>query len=161
MISQEEQTRRQLAQLPLEKLWDMAHLHFSFRDDAPSDSVTGANLVRKLACELTGYDDFYNRAIPPLPSEPLWYLGHGSTAAYEDLKARFPGIISYLAQVSSHPPRNLWNQVARFDLWATFEGLLKSAAATGHVIENWLQVEQDLRVIAAQEHLNKRKAAQA
>lgn len=161
MNSHEEEARRRLSQLSPEALWNIADLRFSFRDDAPADTVESANLTRRIACELTGYQEFYDRPTPPLPSEPLWYLGNGRTPAYEELQTKYPGIVCYLSKVSSHPPRVLWCYVARFDLWAAFEGLLQSAAASGHVIEDWWQVERVLLAIAVREHLNTLKSTLA
>lgn len=159
MISTEEQARHRLSQLSPEELWEIADMHFSFRDDAPADQVVGYNLTRRIACELTGYQEFYSRATPPLPSEPLWYLGNGRTQAFEELQTKFPSIVRYLSQVSVHPSKIFWCYVARFDLWAAFEGLLQSAAATGRVIKDWQQVERDLLANAVREHLNSQKSS--
>lgn len=51
MNSHEEEARRRLFQLSPEALWNIADLRYSFRDDAPADTVESANLTRRIAFE--------------------------------------------------------------------------------------------------------------
>jgi hypothetical protein len=147
--------RNSLAELSLDALWGVAELRFSFRDDAPVDWVVGANLQRRIAIELTSYDELHSKPIPPLPATPFGYTGQGALAAFNYLQLRRVGIPSYFLPAQPHPQRGLWNQLARLELWALFETILNAAADACHEVDDCRQVECDLLDIAVKEPLAK------
>jgi hypothetical protein len=149
----EAEIRQHMAIEPLDDLWARACMHISFRDDAPADFVANSNLIRAIACDLTGYVEFWARPMKPVPSDAAWVWGREDRAAYDQLCADYPAIAEYFAWSKAAPSTYFWRQVARFDMWRDLELMLTEATSLRSKVTDWTDVEDKLMDLAVQTHL--------
>ena len=60
-VIDEKQIRQKLMSHSLEELWEIADTRFTFAADAPDDMVRRHHIERRIAADLTGYDEFYSK----------------------------------------------------------------------------------------------------
>jgi hypothetical protein len=155
----ETNVRQEFANLSKPELWDIADLRFLFRDDADSEMVKRYAMRRRVAMELSGYDDFYDGNRKPeftVPDDPLWCSGLTSNPAYDFVNTTYPGITDYVAWARACPPAYIWKRVARYDQWLLMERTLKAAHSERQRIQYWPEINDALLHAAIRQHLGLR-----
>lgn len=146
----------QYRSLPIEQVWDMAHFHICFRDDAPIEIMERHNIFTSVAQEMVRLSEWRNnRPEPtlPLPKDARWVWGSIDLDTYTEVHAKYPGILSYFKTSQTAPSANLWNWVSRYNQWAAIERDLMRAQGRGEEVTDWREYEGRIRTHLERVHL--------
>ncbi|MDD0815315.1 hypothetical protein PSQ39_11795 [Curvibacter sp. HBC28] len=141
---------------PIEEVWEMADFSLCFMDDTPVEIMERFTIRKDVARELTRYHEWrYQRPAPtlPIPKDADWVWGGVDLETYTEVKARYPGILTYFASSNSAPRHTLWFWISRFDQWAALERDLMHLLACGEQVEDWNDYEANVRKHLERVHL--------
>lgn len=158
-VIDEKQIRQQLMSHSLEELWEIADMRFTFSADAPGDMVRRHHIERRIAAELTGYDEFYAKRAQQLPGNPAEVAGQYGTSLVDWVRVNYPGVAAYFKWAQVSPSYFTLSQVSRFGLWAHFEQVLIAAHRAQKPIEDWWEFDRDMLAVAVRGHLAARRAS--
>lgn len=151
--------RQGLMNHSLEELWDIADMRFTFSADAPGDMVRRHHIERRIAAELTGYDEFYAKRAQPLHENLGDVTGQNGTPLVAWVRINYPGVAAYFKWAQVSPSHFTLSQVTRFGLWAHFEQALITAHRAQKPIEDWWEFDRDMLAVAVREYLATRRAS--
>lgn len=157
-VIDEKLIRQRLMNHSLEELWDIADTRFTFTADAPGDMVRSHHIHRRIAAELTGYDEFYAKRAHQLPENPGEITGQDGTPLVDWVRVHYPGVAAYFRWAQVSPSHFTLSQVSRFGLWVHFERALITAHQAQKPIEDWLEFDRDMLAAAVREHIAARRA---
>lgn len=146
----------QYRSLPIEQVWDMAHFHICFRDDAPTEIMERHTIFTSVAQEIVRLSEWRNnRPEPtlPLPKDARWVWGGTDLDTYNEVQARYPGILGYFKASQSAPSTNLWDWVSRYNQWAAVERDLMRLQIRGEEVTDWREYEDRIRTHLERVHL--------
>jgi hypothetical protein len=149
--------RQQLESCPLDELWNIADLRFDFSDDTPMHVVRHHHIERRIAAELTGYDEFCAKWYRCQPAGPVLVNGRGDVVSVDWVKKAYPGAAAYFIWAGNAPSSSTLSKVTRFELWPCFERILMAAHQDKVAVDNWLDVERELLPMAVSKHLALRR----